>query len=145
MTLCDVPPSQHTLPSNLDWCCPGGLTDSKGVCTSCAKVCHDNHDVAYSRFSNFFCDCGAGELKNKPCLCVKANSQSSTIKRFICKGNGCEFADLKWILCPSSDTTSTESRSKSTGVLREAIEAFVKLGGEKAEEEIYLELQVSEP
>ena len=27
----------------------------------CARVCHAGHDITYSRFSRFFCDCGAGK------------------------------------------------------------------------------------
>ncbi|RVW98079.1 Auxin transport protein BIG [Vitis vinifera] len=36
------------------------LTVSKGCCSVCAKVCHRDHRVVYSRSSRFFCDCGAG-------------------------------------------------------------------------------------
>jgi hypothetical protein len=35
------------------------LVWDKGCCTLCAMVCHRGHDVSYSRFSSFFCDCGA--------------------------------------------------------------------------------------
>ena len=37
-------------------CC---LTGTEGVCTVCARRCHSGHDIAYSRHSRFFCDCGA--------------------------------------------------------------------------------------
>lgn len=31
----------------------------QGCCSLCARVCHKDHDVGYSRKSSFFCDCGA--------------------------------------------------------------------------------------
>lgn len=37
------------------------MLDGVGVCSVCAKVCHQNHDVTYSKFGSFFCDCGANE------------------------------------------------------------------------------------
>lgn len=40
-------------------CYTCGLTWDKGCCTLCALVCHRGHDVSYSRYSSFFCDCGA--------------------------------------------------------------------------------------
>ena len=35
------------------------LNGFKGCCSLCARVCHKDHDVGYSRKSSFFCDCGA--------------------------------------------------------------------------------------
>ncbi|KAG7367435.1 GRF zinc finger domain containing protein [Nitzschia inconspicua] len=35
------------------------LINDRGCCSLCALVCHKGHDVSYSRFSSFFCDCGA--------------------------------------------------------------------------------------
>lgn len=37
------------------------MTDRVGMCTICAKVCHKDHDVTYSKYGSFFCDCGARE------------------------------------------------------------------------------------
>ncbi|CAB4062605.1 UBR4 [Lepeophtheirus salmonis] len=37
------------------------MVDGSGVCTICAKVCHADHDVTYSKHGSFFCDCGAKE------------------------------------------------------------------------------------
>lgn len=37
------------------------MTDKAGVCSVCARVCHKNHDISYSKYGNFFCDCGAKE------------------------------------------------------------------------------------
>lgn len=40
-------------------CYSCGLTNDKGCCSLCAVVCHQNHDIAYARYSSFFCDCGS--------------------------------------------------------------------------------------
>lgn len=37
------------------------MVDGVGVCTVCARVCHRGHDVTYSKYGAFFCDCGAKE------------------------------------------------------------------------------------
>ena len=37
------------------------MVDGIGVCSVCAKVCHADCDVTYSKFGSFFCDCGAKE------------------------------------------------------------------------------------
>lgn len=39
-------------------CFTCGLVWDKGMCTLCALRCHEGHDVTYSRYSSFFCDCG---------------------------------------------------------------------------------------
>ena len=36
------------------------LDGSEGVCSVCARICHKDCELAYSKFSRFFCDCGAG-------------------------------------------------------------------------------------
>lgn len=35
------------------------IDDFLGVCTVCARVCHKDHDLSYSKCGSFFCDCGA--------------------------------------------------------------------------------------
>ena len=37
------------------------MNDGVGCCTVCAKACHKDHDVTYSKHGDFFCDCGAKE------------------------------------------------------------------------------------
>lgn len=37
------------------------MVDGVGVCSVCARVCHKNHSISYSKYGNFFCDCGAKE------------------------------------------------------------------------------------
>lgn len=46
---------------NQHWyhCHTCGMIDGEGACTVCAKVCHKGHDLSYSKFGSFFCDCGA--------------------------------------------------------------------------------------
>ena len=56
-------------------CYTCGLVWEKGCCTLCALVCHDGHDVSYSRYSSFFCDCaaedGTATTQNRvPCQCM---------------------------------------------------------------------------
>lgn len=46
------------------------MVDGVGVCTVCAKVCHKDHDISYSKYGSFFCDCGAREDDTK-CLALK--------------------------------------------------------------------------
>ena len=47
------------------------LVDRSGVCSVCAKVCHRGHELTYSKFGSFFCDCGAKEDGScKVCVCV---------------------------------------------------------------------------
>ncbi len=61
-------------------CFTCGLVNEKGCCSVCIKVCHAGHSVSYSRFSSYFCDCGAGEgpskesqggsMSSHPCKCL---------------------------------------------------------------------------
>ena len=53
------------------FCYTCDLTVSKGCCSVCAKVCHRDHRVVYSRSSRFFCDCGAGGVRGSNCQCLK--------------------------------------------------------------------------
>ena len=38
-----------------------GMVEGVGCCSVCARVCHRDHDVTYSKHGSFFCDCGAKE------------------------------------------------------------------------------------
>lgn len=44
--------------------------ESIGCCVVCAMVCHHGHRLSTVKHSNFFCDCGAGAMKNY-CQCLK--------------------------------------------------------------------------
>eukprot|EP01133_Synstelium_polycarpum_P011499 gene11499-13413_t len=54
------------------FCYTCNLKFSEGCCSVCVNVCHKGHAVSYSRFSRFFCDCGAGAGKGGPCKALKA-------------------------------------------------------------------------
>jgi hypothetical protein len=58
-------------------CYTCGLTNSEGCCSVCVRRCHAGHVVSYSRFSRFFCDCGAGAMKGRSCQSLVPLSASS--------------------------------------------------------------------
>eukprot|EP00731_Ephydatia_muelleri_P027266 Em0019g139a len=69
--LCTFTTTQRSF-MNQHWyhCHTCKLVDGSGMCSICAKVCHKGHDVMYSKFGSFFCDCGAKEDKSCKCdLC----------------------------------------------------------------------------
>ncbi|OHT14039.1 hypothetical protein TRFO_15700 [Tritrichomonas foetus] len=39
------------------YCHTCGLYDNNGACLSCAIRCHQGHDITFSKFSDFYCDC----------------------------------------------------------------------------------------
>ena len=47
-----------------------GMVDGVGCCSVCAKVCHKDCDVTYSKHGSFFCDCGARE--DQSCIALRA-------------------------------------------------------------------------
>jgi hypothetical protein len=57
------------------WTC--GLTLQEGCCAVCAKVCHRGHDITYSRYSRFFCDCGAGKQSGHTCQALNPRNPDS--------------------------------------------------------------------
>jgi len=68
-------------------CYTCGLTLDKGCCTLCALICHQGHDVSYSRFSAFFCDCGAesedtSSTRRLSCKCLSALSPEEISKAY---------------------------------------------------------------
>ena len=48
---------------NQHWyhCHTCSMLEGVGCCSVCARVCHRDHDVTYSKHGSFFCDCGAKE------------------------------------------------------------------------------------
>lgn len=42
------------------FCYSCDLAGTDGVCSVCARLCHQGCELAYSKFSRFFCDCGHG-------------------------------------------------------------------------------------
>jgi Putative zinc finger in N-recognin (UBR box) len=89
-------------------CYTCGLVWDKGCCSLCALICHQGHDVAYSRHSSFFCDCGGEapthEENRVPCKCLTSIDSGDAEKLF----NEEEWALLNGPLdeseCVSSDS-----------------------------------------
>jgi hypothetical protein len=67
-----------------------GLSDSRGCCSLCARVCHAGHDVVYSGRSRFFCDCGAGGPGQAPCRCLPGAAPGGPPEGDAAGGDGCE-------------------------------------------------------
>lgn len=52
-----------------------------GVCSVCAKKCHEGHNISPEYFGLFFCDCGIGAFKNCPeCKCYTPTDRDSNIR-----------------------------------------------------------------
>ncbi|CAK9290710.1 unnamed protein product [Gordionus sp. m RMFG-2023] len=49
------------------------MVDGVGVCSPCARICHKGHDVTYSKYGSFFCDCGAKEDGSCKALVINNN------------------------------------------------------------------------
>lgn len=62
-------------------CYTCGLTGDKGCCTLCLLLCHKDHDVEYSRYSSFFCDCGGKGSSNVKCQCLEPGSRNKLVER----------------------------------------------------------------
>lgn len=58
------------------YCYSCSLSFSEGCCSVCVQVCHAGHDVSYSRYSRFFCDCGAGAVRGFKCQCLVARLEN---------------------------------------------------------------------
>ncbi|KAH7640473.1 hypothetical protein HUG17_7940 [Dermatophagoides farinae] len=59
------------------------MLDGVGVCTVCAKVCHRNHDITYSKYGSFFCDCGAKEDSSCKALVKRQPNASDRDKKLL--------------------------------------------------------------
>lgn len=68
---------------NQHWyhCHTCGLTDRAGCCSVCARVCHRDHDVTYSKHGSFFCDCGAREDGACKALAARVSASNSDSNR----------------------------------------------------------------
>uniref|UniRef100_A0A336LS26 CSON002589 protein n=1 Tax=Culicoides sonorensis TaxID=179676 RepID=A0A336LS26_CULSO len=76
------------------YCYTCNMFDGIGVCSICAKVCHKNHDVAYAKYGNFFCDCGAKEDGTCIALSKKWNTSVASYKSCVLD-NSKRSKDLK--------------------------------------------------
>ena len=56
------------------------MVDRYGVCSVCARVCHADHDVTYSKHGSFFCDCGAKEDGACSALVKRTSGASGTMR-----------------------------------------------------------------
>jgi E3 ubiquitin-protein ligase UBR4 len=65
---------------NQHWyhCHTCGMVDRDGCCSVCARVCHRDHDVTYSKHGSFFCDCGAREGGNCLAMTPRAPTARTT-------------------------------------------------------------------
>jgi len=45
-------------------------TDRLSVCASCKEVCHKGHELDSEETDLFYCDCGAGDIKDLKCKCL---------------------------------------------------------------------------
>ena len=93
-------------------CYTCNLVWDKGCCTLCALSCHRGHDIAYSRYSSFFCDCGADDTgarasrSRPPCRCLSAGPATEARELF-------EKDSVKGLLlacspCPSDGEPNTK-------------------------------------
>ncbi|VDK62634.1 unnamed protein product [Onchocerca ochengi] len=73
-------------------CC---MVEGEGVCSVCAVNCHRGHDLAYSKFGSFFCDCGA-----KGCVALKSTSYPKPQR----------MSNQKYATLPSSRSKSSKRR-----------------------------------
>ncbi|CAG9534494.1 unnamed protein product [Cercopithifilaria johnstoni] len=76
-------------------CYTCGMVEGEGVCSVCAVNCHRGHDLSYSKFGSFFCDCG-----EKGCVALKSTSYPKPQR-----ANNQKYATL-----PSSRSKSSKHR-----------------------------------
>ncbi len=109
-------------------CYTCGLVWEKGCCTLCALVCHKGHDVSYSRYSSFFCDCaaedGASSSQNRvSCRCM-IQLPADEVKKLL----EAESADVN-VEQQQAVVESTEIRSKEVDFSSRRIDiAFTSFG-----------------
>eukprot|EP00960_Hanusia_phi_P031786 749481-Hanusia_phi.AAC.20 len=68
----------------------------RGRVADAVQVCHKGHDVTYSRYSRFFCDCGAGKRPGHTCSALaprESESVSPNGQLESSSGNGARSAD----------------------------------------------------
>ena len=87
------------------------MVDGIGVCTICAKVCHADCDVTYSKFGSFFCDCGAKEDGSCRAMTKRTPASNGASASGQSKSNNSGFAYEQ--LLPSSLRRKNETLSNS--------------------------------
>ena len=84
------------------------MVDGVGVCTVCAKVCHQDHDLSYAKYGSFFCDCGAKE--DGSCIAMTKRTVQSGLD-----------SSLRQATPPSSGAISSQAPSTRQGSLGSAV------------------------
>ncbi len=82
------------------------MVDRIGVCSICARVCHKGHDISYSKYGSFFCDCGAKEDGSCKAL-VKRRKQSLN------NNNNCDQSQNKAVKDQKSVKKKVGNKSNS--------------------------------
>jgi len=114
-------------------CYTCGLTDSRGCCLSCVRLCHAGHDVVYAARSRFFCDCGG---ENGPreqavqCKCLSpvpinpAASASATASfSSVSSSSASKLVSQGWLM-PAAEPLSCASLAASLPDALDAAWAF---------------------
>lgn len=125
---------------NQHWyhCVTCNLTGDKGCCTVCAVICHAGHEVSYSRFSAFFCDCGAESGMQGRCFECKCLTEVSqdVFERSMASGLRTTNANVRdgrrWV-SSSSSLSSAESctsiaMARFPDTVDESLRLFIDLG-----------------
>jgi E3 ubiquitin-protein ligase UBR4 len=122
---------------NQHWyhCHTCGMVDRDGCCSVCARVCHRDHDVTYSKHGSFFCDCGARE--GGSCLAMtpraapavqEENAGASRRSRTVGGGGGIRSSDsvMKQNISPGQEVGSG-SRLPADSVHQSVVELARKI------------------
>jgi hypothetical protein len=104
-------------------CYTCGLTDSRGCCSACVRVCHAGHDVVYAARSRFFCDCGGenGPRENAvACKCLSAvpvkptaSAAAATASGSNGSSSGSSLVRQGWLLPAARDPCAQSSLAAS--------------------------------
>ncbi len=103
------------------FCYTCGLTGTEGVCKVCASICHDGHEISYSRHSRFFCDCGASGngTKTIPAVANPAGSSDSDTSTRSGRKDNCAESNSstkrrKCLCLKTDESESSEAASPSS-------------------------------
>lgn len=87
------------------WTC--NLAFQEGCCAVCARICHEGHDLTYSRYSRFFCDCGAAKRTHNPCQAlVDRGEPEATAPAAAGFSKSISLSSLSQVVCPVTASLS---------------------------------------